>query len=198
MAVLRYAVPGKYSTLRTEALRSPFLGVIFNCCGIPQVCCFLGKAQWFEVSGFFTNFQRYFFLLAKCLLPRLLNRSEAVFGVRSWNTDHGMILSRNPKVTLGGDLGMALTIWPSGPQVHGKTAFAGDIKANCLTDGDLTEACMVYSRLLYHYVVASVVWGNPAFAGFAPLFGAVGITGAGDLFANTSSPRTARVDASVY
>ena len=24
---------------------------------------------------------------------------------------------------------------------------------------------MVYSRLLYHYVVASVVWGNPAFAG---------------------------------
>ncbi len=44
-------------------------------------------------------------------------------------------------------------------------AFARDIKANRLTDGDLTEACMVYRRLPYHYVVASVIWSNPAFAG---------------------------------
>ncbi|MBL4803084.1 MAG: TonB-dependent receptor [Emcibacter sp.] len=47
-------------------------------------------------------------------------------------------------------------------------------------------------------VLVPLLNGNPAFAAFAPLFGALGLTGAGDLFANTSAPRFAKVDAEVY
>ena len=38
----------------------------------------------------------------------------------------------------------------------------------------------------------------PAFADLAPLFGALGIEGAGDLFINKGSPRNAKVDAEVF
>ncbi len=47
-------------------------------------------------------------------------------------------------------------------------------------------------------VLVPLLNGNPGFAAFAPLFGAMGITGAGDLFAGTAGPRVARVDADVY
>lgn len=47
-------------------------------------------------------------------------------------------------------------------------------------------------------VLVPLLNGNPAFAPFAPLFGAMGVTGAGDLFANTRGPREARVDADIY
>ncbi len=47
-------------------------------------------------------------------------------------------------------------------------------------------------------VLVPLLNGNPGFAAFAPLFGAMGVTGAGDLFAGTAGPRAARVDADVY
>ncbi|MCF8473315.1 MAG: TonB-dependent receptor [Emcibacter sp.] len=47
-------------------------------------------------------------------------------------------------------------------------------------------------------VLVPLLNGNAAFAPFAPLFGALGITGAGDLFSNTASPRDAEVDGDVY
>jgi len=47
-------------------------------------------------------------------------------------------------------------------------------------------------------VLVPLLNGNPGFAPFAPLFGALGVTGAGDLFANTAAPRDAKVDAEVY
>ncbi len=47
-------------------------------------------------------------------------------------------------------------------------------------------------------VLVPLLNGNPGFAAFAPLFGAIGVTGAGDLFAGTKGPRDAKVDASVY
>ncbi|MCF6216129.1 MAG: TonB-dependent receptor [Emcibacter sp.] len=47
-------------------------------------------------------------------------------------------------------------------------------------------------------VLVPLLNGNPGFAAFAPLFNVLGVSGAGDLFANTSGPREARVDAEVY
>ncbi|VAV87683.1 TonB-dependent receptor, partial [hydrothermal vent metagenome] len=47
-------------------------------------------------------------------------------------------------------------------------------------------------------VLVPLLNGNPGFAAFAPLFGAMGVNGAGDLFAGTKGPRDAKVDASVY
>ncbi len=47
-------------------------------------------------------------------------------------------------------------------------------------------------------VLVPLLNGNPAFTPFAPLFGAIGVTGAGDLFADTRGPRVAKVDAEVY
>jgi len=47
-------------------------------------------------------------------------------------------------------------------------------------------------------VLVPLLNGNPGFAGFAPLFGVLGVSGAGDLFANTAGPRDAKVDADVY
>ncbi len=47
-------------------------------------------------------------------------------------------------------------------------------------------------------VLVPLLNGNPAFAAFAPLFGALGVTGAGDLFADTAGPRDAKVDGDVY
>lgn len=47
-------------------------------------------------------------------------------------------------------------------------------------------------------VLVPLLNGNPGFAPFAPLFALNGLTGAGDLFANTRGPREARVDADVY
>ena len=47
-------------------------------------------------------------------------------------------------------------------------------------------------------VLVPVLNANAALAPFAPLFGAVGVAGAGDIFANTSGGRVARVDADVY
>ncbi len=47
-------------------------------------------------------------------------------------------------------------------------------------------------------VLVPLLNGNPDFAAFAPLFGALGVTGAGDLFADTKGPREAQVDAKVY
>jgi len=47
-------------------------------------------------------------------------------------------------------------------------------------------------------VLVPLLNGNPAFGPFAPLFGVLGVTGAGDLLADTSVPRLANVDADVY
>ncbi len=47
-------------------------------------------------------------------------------------------------------------------------------------------------------VLVPLLNGNPGFAAFAPLFNVLGVSGAGDLFANTSGPRAAQVDAEVY
>lgn len=47
-------------------------------------------------------------------------------------------------------------------------------------------------------VLVPLLNGNPGFAAFAPLFGVLGVTGAGDLFADTAGPRDAKVDAKVY
>ena len=47
-------------------------------------------------------------------------------------------------------------------------------------------------------VLKPLLNGSSALAPFAPLFGALGIAGAGDLFAGTKGPRNAKVDASVY
>ncbi|WP_417316680.1 TonB-dependent receptor [Emcibacter sp.] len=47
-------------------------------------------------------------------------------------------------------------------------------------------------------VLVPALNGNPALAGFAPLFGALGVTGAGDLLSDTITQREAHVDADVY
>ncbi|NOZ42241.1 MAG: TonB-dependent receptor, partial [Alphaproteobacteria bacterium] len=47
-------------------------------------------------------------------------------------------------------------------------------------------------------VLIPLLNGNPKLAPFAPLFGALGVSGAGALFAGTAGPRTAKVDADVY
>jgi len=47
-------------------------------------------------------------------------------------------------------------------------------------------------------VLVPLLNGNPGFAAFAPLFGVLGVAGAGDLFANTKGQRRANVDAQVY
>jgi len=47
-------------------------------------------------------------------------------------------------------------------------------------------------------VLVPLLNGNPALAPFAPLFGALGLSGAGALFANTAGPRVAKVNADVY
>ena len=47
-------------------------------------------------------------------------------------------------------------------------------------------------------VLVPVLNGNPALAPFAPLFGALGVAGAGSILADTSGGRVAKVDADVY
>lgn len=47
-------------------------------------------------------------------------------------------------------------------------------------------------------VLVPLLNANPALAPFAPLFGALGIAGAGVLFADTAGPRQAKVDADIY
>lgn len=47
-------------------------------------------------------------------------------------------------------------------------------------------------------VLVPLLNGNPALAPFAPLFGILGVTGAGDILADTSGGRVAKVDADVY
>ncbi len=47
-------------------------------------------------------------------------------------------------------------------------------------------------------VLVPVLNANPALAGFAPLFGALGVAGAGEILADTSGGRIAKVDSDVY
>lgn len=47
-------------------------------------------------------------------------------------------------------------------------------------------------------VLVPLLNGNPDLAGFAPLFGALGVAGAGSILADTSGGRIAKVDADVY
>lgn len=62
------------------------------------------------------------------------------------------------------------------------------------TDHTFNDAIEVNSSS----ILVPVLNGNPAFAPFAPLFGMLGVTGAGDIFANTAGPRLAQVDSDTF